>query len=95
MGVSGSQISNQNHLCAKLVAKITSVPALDQLATGGGGANQNDQKLWASVGDTFLKIAGDQLKKWWVTFSPIFNVVGVMSPMTSMVAKPLQAMYRV
>ena len=39
--------------------------------------------------DTFLNIVGDQLLKLWVTFSPIFEVVGDISPMTPMVATPL------
>ena len=41
------------------------------------------------MGDQFLEIVGDQLKKWWVTFWPIFNVVSDMSPVTPMVANPL------
>ena len=45
-----------------------------------------------SVGDTFFNIVGDQLKKLWATFLPIFNVAGDMSPMTPMVAKPLAGM---
>ena len=41
------------------------------------------------MGDTSYDTVGDQLKRWWVTFSTIFNVVGDMSSMTPMVAKPL------